>query len=303
MKLAQIEENTYTLSNHLMTSCLYNIEGNKYVITDPGYLNQKNYQEYIAFLKEKNIHPKYLICTHGHVDHANSVVYLKNEFGSKVIMPEYESYFFDNPKFYIHKVIRAKNLNYQKMYSADKLKVDLIVKEEEIIIENKKFNVERLAGHSFNHCGFSTPDNVIYLGDTLLSEDLIMKTKIPYIFDIDVDLKSKRKILNLNYDHYLVSHKGIIYDKEKVVNKNVDFINEFFVKIINYLKKPMTYEEITSKINKELKIGESVLKFLIAERSIKSFVYYLEKHSYIDSCVKNHKIYYKKIRNFENISL
>src|SRR6056297_3393414 len=302
MILEHIKGKTYILNKKGMTSCFYNIEDNKYVVIDPGHLNDKNYKKYIDFLKKEDIIPKYIICTHGHVDHANSVVYLKNEFGSKIIMPEYEAYFFDDPKFYIHKVIRAKNIGYEKIYPKKKLKVDLVVKkEEEIIIENEKFRVERLPGHSYNHCGFSTPDKVMYLGDSLLSEDVIKKTKIPYIFDIDIDLKTKRKILTFNYNHYVVSHKGIINNKEKVVNKNIDFINSFFIKIISYLKKPMTYEEITSRINKELNIGESVLKFLIAERSIKSFIYYLEKYSYIDSCTKNHKIYYKKLRDFEKL--
>src|SRR5660397_119735 len=104
--------------------------------------------------------------SHGHVDHANSVVYLKSEFGSKVIMPEYEACFFDNPRFFIEKVIRAKSVNYEMMYPSQRIKVDYVVKkEEELILDDKKFKVERLPGHSFNHCGFSTPDNVIYLGD------------------------------------------------------------------------------------------------------------------------------------------
>ncbi len=304
MKLKQIEEKTYILENKGMTSCFYNLQDNNYVVIDPGHLNDNNYEEYIEFLKKENIFPKYIICTHGHVDHANSVVYLKSQFGSNVIMPEYEAYFFDNPRFFIEKVIRAKSVNYEEMYPTQRIKVDYVVQKEEIIVlDDEKFKVEKLPGHSFNHCGFSTPDNVVYLGDTVLSEDVLKKTKIPYIFDIDIDLKSKRKIMNLDYNHYVVSHKGMIKNKEETVNKNVDVINSFFIQIINYLNEPMTYEEITSRINRELKVGKSVLKYIIAERSIKSFIYYLEKYSYINSCIKNHKIYYKKLRDFKNISL
>ncbi len=302
MKLEQIEEKTYILKNKGITSCFYNLEDNKYVVIDPGHLNDNNYQKYIDFLKRENIFPKYIICTHGHVDHANSIVYLKDEFDSKLIMPEYEAYFFDNPRLFIEKVIKAKNVNYEKMYPTQKLKVDYIIKNEEsVILDDERFKVERLPGHSFNHCGFSTPDNVVYLGDTLLSEDVVKKTKIPYILDIDIDIKSKRKILNFDYNYYIVSHNGRIKNKEEVVKKNVDIINSFFNKIINYLEEPMTYEEITVRINKELNVGKSLLKYIIAERSIKSFVYYLEKHSYIYSCVKNYNIYYKKLRDFENM--
>ncbi|MFW5799996.1 MAG: MBL fold metallo-hydrolase, partial [Spirochaetota bacterium] len=188
MKFEHIEGKTYILNNKGITSCLYNLKDNKYAIIDPGHLNKKNYKEYIEYLEKENILPEYIFCTHGHVDHANSIVYLKKEFGSKVIMPEYESYFFDNPNFFIDKVIRAKSINYEEMYPSPSIKVDYIVKRENaIIVGGKKFKVERLPGHSFNHCGFSTPDNVLYLGDSLLSQDVIKKTKIPYIFDIDND--------------------------------------------------------------------------------------------------------------------
>lgn len=304
MKIQKIKGKTWIILKKGVTTLLYKLKENYYVLIDPGHLTDKNYKEYIDFLKYNNIFPKYIICTHGHVDHANAVSYIKQEFKSKVIMPEYEAYFFDNPKFYIEKVVRAKNINYESIYPNSDLKVDYIIREEnEIELEGEFFKVVRLPGHSFNHCGFATPDDVLYLGDTILSEDIIKKTKIPYIYDIETDIKSKRKILNLEYKHYIVSHNGEIKNIEKTIEKNVEFINKFILKIMNYLKSPMTYEDITQKINLELGIGKSLLKYVIAERSIKSFVYYLEKTNHIKSFIEDNKIYYKENKDFKNIKI
>ncbi|MBG0765750.1 MAG: MBL fold metallo-hydrolase [Tissierellales bacterium] len=304
MKIQKIKGKTCIILKKGVTTLLYKLKENYYVLIDPGHLTDKNYKEYIDFLKDNNIFPKYIICTHGHVDHANAVLYIKKEFKSKVIMPEYEAYFFDNPKFYIEKVVRAKNINYESIYPNSDLKVDYIIREEnEIELEGEIFKVVRLPGHSFNHCGFATPDDVLYLGDTILSEDIIKKTKIPYIYDIETDIKSKRKILNLEYKHYIVSHNGEIKNIEKTIKKNIEFINKFILKIMNYLKNPMTYEDITQKINLELGIGKSLLKYVIAERSIKSFVYYLEKTNHIKSFIEDNKIYYKENKDFKNIKI
>ncbi|MBX2907777.1 MAG: MBL fold metallo-hydrolase [Taibaiella sp.] len=64
------QENTYVISNHK----------NECWIVDPGMYEERELEEFISFLEQKQLTPKAIINTHAHLDHIFGVQALKEKY-------------------------------------------------------------------------------------------------------------------------------------------------------------------------------------------------------------------------------
>src|SRR5690606_21781093 len=87
----------------------------------------------------------------------------------------------------------------------------MIFETDVYITENHKeldfcgvnFKILHTPGHSPSHICITTPDNVCYIADGLVSYEVIETAKVPYDFIMTEALKSKEKLLTLNCDKYI----------------------------------------------------------------------------------------------------
>ena len=74
-----------------------------------------------------------------------------------------------------------------------------------------------LPGHSINHIGVITSDNICFAGDAYTSNDIISKYSVQYTYDIEMYLNSMENLLKTNYDYYVPAH-GIFEEKNAAFN-------------------------------------------------------------------------------------
>ena len=79
-------------------------------------------------------------------------------------------------------------------------------------------------GHSLSHIAIVTPDNVGMIGDALMTENEIVKTKIPYASNFAVDFATKRSLPDMNCDKYIISHRGIREELEYEIEANIKYL-------------------------------------------------------------------------------
>lgn len=53
-------------------------------IIDPGFYWDKEKREFDKFIKENNLHIKYLLCTHLHFDHIFGTTFIEDTYGTKI---------------------------------------------------------------------------------------------------------------------------------------------------------------------------------------------------------------------------
>lgn len=286
MNIKQIKGNTFCIDTGMSYIPFYKVSDREIIMLDSGW-NRGGEPEGIKEVLEKNKFKVLgIICSHVHTDHIGNNAYLKRKYKCTIAMPSYEAFICSSP-------------NYLKLYFHDQtlsditenfgdilFKTDIMIEDNqsEVDICNVKFKILHTPGHSPSHICIITPDNVAYLGDCLISYDVMKGAKMPYAYILNQDLESKEKLYDFNYDKYIVAHKGIYDDIKKLVYDNIEFYKGRAMGVYSVIKqRPMTVEDIFKACVKKFKINiKDRYKYNIVERMLCSYVEYLNEKGFIE---------------------
>lgn len=176
----EFAENTYLL-----------IEKNEVIIIDPG----ASFKEIKDYLEENELELKFVLLTHGHVDHIISVNDIIDEYDVDVYINQEERDFMFDPNLNLSsqmydKIRIQKKKNVKTFQEGDKFELG------EIVIE-----VLHLPGHT-RGCSSFKYKNRVFVGDTIFS-DGVGRTDLPTGSNVDLE-KSINKLLNTYSDNTLL---------------------------------------------------------------------------------------------------
>ncbi len=295
MKVTQIKGNTYQCRTQLIDLILYQLSSKNGILIDTGY-HKTAKSEIIPYLTARGMAVKGIINTHGHIDHAGGNNILKMTYGSQIASPYVENMLSENS---YNMYVMQDNLRFRVFGDTIpkfRYKTDRIINPDhpDFSFLGIDFGIINLHGHSPYQAGFITPDNVAYLGDVLISEEMIKKTKLPYIFDVGRDLKSKERLKNLSCDYYVLSHEGVYDEITSLVDQNIAHIQSRMDILLDLLKTPQVFEDYTANIVDQLGISANLRKIVYLQRTIRGYLAYFQEMDWVDAYLKDHKIYFVK---------
>ncbi len=295
MKITHLKNKTYSIHPNYIDLAIYFIDNKNLILIDTGY-RATALDELIPFFIEKDYYVKGILCTHSHLDHTGGNPPLVEKYHSKVYAPYVESIFSEST--YNMYIVRN---NFRFTATKEQLpqfayKIDHIIPSEATSIElfDQSFQVIPLPGHSPYQVGYISPDNIAYLADSIISEPLLLKTKIPYVFDVDRDLKTKKSLKNLNCDGYLLSHYGYYENIDALIDLNIHHLETKTEQLLDLLKAPHTFDTYTSHVMKQLQIKPSVAKIVYLQEMLRSFLTYYFQHDLVDVCESKGLLYIQK---------
>lgn len=154
--------------------------------------------------------------------------------------------------------------------------VDTVIgaSEEEVTLCGVTFGVLHTPGHSPDHICIVTPDNVCFVGDAFMTEDVLETAMLPFAFTLRDDLESKERLKATNCDAYMLCHNGIVYGSAaKLIEKNILRIQEQLAACQALITRPMTYSECHQVITRAFKLSVGhPLRALYLERYIRPYL-------------------------------
>lgn len=220
-KFIQVKDSTWYI-DATVSIPVYFLNDKEVVLIDSGYVDKD--QELIkAVLDENGLTVKAAIASHCHVDHVGNFQWLRETYGSELIVPEIEKWIISDTAFiaYLYRPVHACVIEEEvkhMFFSPDRTyRKD----DSEINICGSTFKLVYAPGHTIGHTLIVTPDDVCYLGDAVVCESMLEKSKMLTCNDWVEDFKSKEMILKLNYSKYLLGHSGICEDLPSLMEKNV----------------------------------------------------------------------------------
>lgn len=149
----------------IRTNCYLVWSGKEAGVIDPG----GPVSAVIGFLKEKELDLKWIVNTHGHVDHIAGNSALKKEFGAPILIHERDR---------VMLVSATHNLSVFMEASITSPDADRLLKEGDILnLNDEELRVIETPGHTPGGISLYTP-GMLFSGDALFLED-IGRTDLP----------------------------------------------------------------------------------------------------------------------------
>ena len=92
--------------------------------------------------------------------------------------------------------------------------------------------------------GIKTSDNVVFLADSVFSEETINKYHLFFIYDVKEYLNTLEKIGQMKAELFIPSHCEATKDMINLVKENERKVQEVIAVIYDFCEKEVTFEEV-----------------------------------------------------------
>jgi len=225
--MKKISEQVYYIPNPANIGVVK--DGEKSAILIDSGLDDDTGKKVLKLLEENNLVPKAIINTHSHADHCGGNRYIKEKTGAMIYAPEVESAIIQYPSleplYLFSGASPLKDLQ-NKFLMAQPSDVDYVIKKDErkIKFDEIELSIVPLPGHSPNQIGVEV-EKVLFCADSLFSEEVIKRHKIPFYVDVYKTRETLRFLRYSQYKFYVPSHAEPRESLIKLVGVNLEAIN------------------------------------------------------------------------------
>lgn len=278
MELIHVKGNTYYLVGRQLMP-VYRVDEKNCILMDPGRRNEREGIE--AALAAAGLHPAGVMVTHMHYDHHENTSYFKEKYGSLAALPRQDAELCrDRVALRNHLYTFSPGLLASEQRLRDVIcHTDYPIMPDEMKIQfaGADFGILHTPGHSPAHICIITPDDVCFAGDCLMTEEDLEAAKVPFVFDLAEDIRSKHILMQTQHEIYLFSHLGVRTGSlRELGEKNLQFIDEVLALFLRHVPQPRSLCEIYAAVNQDLGLAEGhPLRAFYLERYLRPYLDYL----------------------------
>lgn len=296
MEIEHVKGSTWVLKSWELIP-FYKVDDHHCILLDTGLAEQREDLE--TSLQAAGLTPVGVICSHAHIDHMGNVAYLKQTYGTQLAMSLGEAghqmtYLGLNITNYLmspEDVVASPALNGTPCL-ADRI---ILPGEEKITFCGAGFDIIRTPGHTVDHICVRTPDNVLYLGDAMMTGRTLHHSKFPYAFCVRDYLDSMRKMRTEPADKFIVAHFGVYDEILPLIDMEARFFAERMLDLLDLVGEYTTPKLLASAICRQYHINAGSLRDLsYFEASALAYINYLRGLGYLEAYMEDNQIFYRR---------
>lgn len=210
------------------------------------------------YLDKKELTIETVINTHCHVDHICGNKTFKDKYGCKILSTRAEQPFIYytqlEPSFYFAGIDTDKSRNPFFMIEPS---------ESEVITEENTpdgFEIIPLPGHSFEMIGVRTPDDIVFLADSILAERTWREHRMPFFHNVNESIKTLKKLKTLEAKLFVPAHDEPSQDIKALADYNIERLNNL-KSIVLDLCEGKGFDELFGAVMKALDLNIKTEKY------------------------------------------
>jgi len=242
--LQHVKGNTYCIVTAYMRLPLYRLNETEAILIDSGL--PREWKDILQVLQQENLRITSVITSHVHPDHVGNHAALRETFGAKIYSSLFAAAVFASPMNLLSSIAHSGTYQSLKQSSRTYFLPDVIFNwtDSSLTVDGATFEILQIEGHCAEQMGFVTPDGVAYLGDLVLSDQLLDSFSIPYCSCIEPNLEALERIAQTHYDFYILAHNGICQDIRDIAVKNRDNMLQKVEQVARLVDGPVTKDEL-----------------------------------------------------------
>jgi glyoxylase-like metal-dependent hydrolase (beta-lactamase superfamily II) len=298
MQLEQVKGNTWVLKSWELIP-LYRLDEHRCVLLDTGLYEQR--EELEESLTQAGLTVAGILGSHAHIDHMGSHAYFQKK-GAKLALALGEagqlfSYMGLQLQYYnLH--VESFQRDYPELGTAPCLADRIILPQEDhITFCGAEFDVIHTPGHTADHLCIRTPDDVLYLGDAVMTGRTLHGSKFPYTFCMKEYLASLGKLRTEKAAKYVVAHQGVYDEILPLIDLELRFLTERMLELLDLFEAETTPKQLTRAICHTYKItSRSVRDLAYFELASQTYILYLCGQGYLEPVAEDDNILYRKTK-------
>lgn len=290
MDLIQVGEKTYYIKNNTNIG-VYKINDTDVFLIDSG--NDKDAgRKILKIIHEQGWSVKGIINTHSNADHIGGNKFIQDRTNCDIFSYNIEKSFTQYP------VLEPSFLYGGYPFKGIRNKFLLAKTSDTKDIKNNLpdgLEVFELKGHFFDMIGIRTSDDVIFLADSLFSEDTIEKYHLFFIYDVKEYLNTLDFLSTVQGKLYIPSHCQATDDISNLIQTNQNKIYEIAGKIYDVCENEMTFEDILKYIFDAYNLVMNVNQYVLIGSTIRSYLSYLCDENKLCYEFKDNRMIWKQV--------
>lgn len=279
LTLQQLAEHTYFIPAPANIGVY--VTNNHAALIDSGN-NKDAGRQIFKLLKEQDWTLDLIINTHSNADHIGGNAFLQKKTNCRIAATRLEAPFIQDPVFepaFLFGGFPIKAMR-NKLLMAPASQVTNVIPSAGPIL-NTGLEAIPLPGHFFDMIGVKTPDDVIFIADTLFPENIIRKYHIFFLYDIQAHFETLNMLQTLRATCYIPGHGNRTTELQSLITVNIEQIEEILSLICSWGQEPITIEELLARVCRHYYIELDANQYVLVTSTLKSYLSYLTEQGRI----------------------
>ena len=238
MEARKLSETCYVLEGTTNLGVLLDEDGDAWLV-DSG-ADAKTGAEVLAWFNERGFRLRAILNTHSHADHIGGNHFLQQATGCRIFAPEGELAFVERPELELDMLYGAPAPAgfHHRIFTADGSRAEGI----RTAGLPRGLSLIPLPGHSMDMLGFRTKDGIVFLADSVVSEETLRRNALVYAWDMCQAMESLRSILEMDAAFWVPSHAEITESVRPLVMQNLFGLEALQDRILELCRVPVSHE-------------------------------------------------------------
>lgn len=281
--------NTFYIDS-LVKLGIYRRNNNHVFLIDSG-LDKDTAKKVLKILNDQGWTLDAVINTHSHADHIGGNCFLQEKTGCRLYAKGAENAFTRYPL--LEPSLLYGGFPFRELQS----KFLMAQPSDSLDINDPSFPSELkiipLNGHSLEMFGIRTPDDVVFLADSVFCKAILEKYHISYLYDIEQYLQTLDKVEALQANLFIPAHAEAASDIRPLVQLNREKTKEIINTLLDICEQPSLFEHILQRIFTLYELKITFEQYVLLGSTLRSYLSYLKDKGRIRADFRNNLLYWE----------